>query len=153
LHHETPGWVKGGVLFHVRVRAASSQVPLLTEPCLVQALLDAAKRYHDLGHWWCELFLVMPDHVHAMVAFRRDADMSVVLGNWKRGVARFQNVLWQSNYFDHRVRNAKEAQTTWCYIRRNPVVKNLCASEDDWPYWWSALTPTRLPEPGEENAP
>ena len=134
LHHETPGWVKGGAVFHVRVRAALPQAWPLTEPYQVQALIDAAKRYHELGHWWCELFLVMPDHVHAMLAFRRDTDMSVVLGNWKRGVARFQHVSWQSNYFDHRIRNPKESQTTWRYIRRNPVVRNLCATEDDWPY-------------------
>ena len=152
LLHETPGWVKAGALFHIRIRTAPEQRLPLTSPCLVQALLDAARRYHELGHWWCDLFLVMPDHVHAMLAFRRDVDMSVVLSNWKRGVARFQHVLWQSNYFDHRIRNAKESQTTWRYIRRNPVVKDLCATEDDWPYWWSALTPTRWADPSEKKA-
>jgi putative transposase len=151
LRHETPGWVKSGSVFHVRVRAALPQTPLLTDPCLARALIAAAKRYHELDHWWCELFLVMPNHVHAMLAFRLDADMSVVVSNWKRGVARFQHVLWQSNYFDHRIRSAKESQATWWYIRRNPVAKNLCVAENDWPYWWSALTPTRSSDSSERK--
>ncbi len=63
--------------------------------------------------------------------------MSVVIRNWKRGAARIQGVHWQDNFFDHRIRSQAEAQEKWLYIRRNPVVKKLCAREDDWPYWWA----------------
>ena len=79
----------------------------------------------------------MPDHIHAILAFPREPGMSVVMKNWKRGTTRFQHVLWQEGYFDHRLRRDGEAREKWSYIRRNPIVKNLCASEDAWPWWWS----------------
>ncbi|MDB6114553.1 MAG: hypothetical protein JWQ62_1498 [Lacunisphaera sp.] len=63
--------------------------------------------------------------------------MTAIVRNWKRGAARFQGIKWQDNFFDHRIRSPKEAQEKWRYIRLNPVVKQLCASEDDWPHWWS----------------
>ena len=80
----------------------------------------------------------MPDHLHALLAFPRDQGMSIVIRNWKRGAARLQGVRWQTNYFDHRIRTKSEGQECWTYIRRNPVAKGLCASEEDWPHWWSA---------------
>lgn len=139
LHHATPYWVKDGELFHVRIRTDSSQRFPLTEAGLSRHLLEAAQRYHELGHWWCELFLLMPDHIHALLRFPREPGMTTMLSNWKRGTARFQGVRWQDNFFDHRVRNKAEAAEKWQYIRLNPVVKHLCRGEDDWPHWWSGI--------------
>jgi len=150
LHHQTPGWVKSGACFHVRLRVDESQVIRLTEPALAPELLNAAKRYHELGRWWCDLLLLMPDRVHAIIAFPEAPDMSATLRDWKRGMARFQKVVWQDNYFDHRLRNDTEFAETWHYIRRNPVAKSLCAHEDDRPWWWApgggTLTATRSGE-------
>ncbi len=139
LHHQTPGWVQDGSLFHLRLRVEAAQTPPLTAPLLAPALLAAAKRYHDLGHWWCELFLLMPDHAHAIVAFPPEPGMSEVLRHWKRGTTRFQSVQWQEGYFDHRLRHAAAFAETWHYLRRNPLVKNLCATEADWRWWWSGV--------------
>ncbi|HWA26630.1 MAG TPA: hypothetical protein VG734_13300 [Lacunisphaera sp.] len=134
LGHKTPAWVPSGALFHVRIRTNRSQSVSLTDPTLAPALIEAARRYHQLEHWWCDLFLLMPDHIHALVRFPYETDLATVVRNWKRGVTRFQSVRWQENFFDHRLRNAQERQEKWDYIRRNPVVKALCAHEDDWPY-------------------
>ena len=119
-------------------------MPLLTDPRLALELLAEARRFHSQHHWWCYLFLVMPDHVHALVVFTWESRMSEIIRNWKRGTARIQGVRWQENYFDHRIRNDAEQSKTWNYIRRNPVVKGLCKTEEDWPHWWSALPPTRF---------
>jgi len=143
LHHRTPGWVENGAMFHVRIRAAATQSTPLTELRLAGLLIDAARQYHASGCWWCELLLLMPDHLHALLVFPRETSISAVVRNWKRGMARLHGVAWQSNYFDHRIRHEKERDKTWRYIRRNPVAKGLCASEADWPYWWGALSPTR----------
>ena len=139
LHHNTPGWVKSGALFHIRVRIAPNQNCPLVDSRLAVDLLTAAKRYHDCDRWWCELFLLMPDHWHAMLAFPDDPGMSLALRDWKRGTTRFQKVKWQDNFFDHRIRHQHEADEKWHYIRRNPVVKGLCAAEEDWPWWWSGV--------------
>jgi putative transposase len=139
LHHETPPWVKTGALFHIRIRAVAIQRRALISADIGPALLRSTRRYHAAGSWWCELFLLMPDHLHALLRFPPARGMSEVMRDWKRGAARLQKVEWQENFFDHRIRTSAEGLAKWHYIRRNPVVKGLCADEDDWPHWW---TPT-----------
>ena len=58
--------------------------------------------------------------------------MSRTIGDWKRFHQRQKGVLWQDNFFDHRIRGQSELDEKSAYIRRNPVVKELCAKEDDW---------------------
>lgn len=137
LHHATPSWVRVGALFHIRIRVEATQRYSLTEPDLSVELIKAAQCYHDLGCWWCELFLLMPDHLHALLRFPEDREMTAVVSNWKRGTARFQGVHWQGDFFDHRIRDQPEANEQWHYIRLNPTAKLLCAREEDWPHWWS----------------
>ena len=76
----------------------------------------------------------MPDHIHMLVRFPSGAHFARTVGNWKQGVARFQHVNWQENFFDHRLRNASERLEKWHYIRRNPVARGLCIAERDWPH-------------------
>lgn len=140
LYHRTPGWVKDGSFFHIRIRAAVDQSPPLTGSALAGALLSAARHYHATGRWFCRLILLMPDHLHAVVAFPRGEAMAMTIRDWKRGAARLHGVRWQMNFFDHRLRDAREEAETWDYVRRNPVVKELCATEADWPWVWSGGT-------------
>ena len=136
LHHETPGWVKTGSLFHVRLRTASDQVLPLTKPELAMQLLAAAQNYHGRELWHCALLLLMPDHIHALLAFPADTSMAKTIGAWKRYATRELGVKWQANFFDHRIRNEVERAETWAYILRNPLAKNLCAQESEWPWVW-----------------
>jgi putative transposase len=124
LYHQTPGWVQEGAAFHLRIRT-SPEMHALTQPDTAGALLETARHYHDLGHWWCTLFLLMPDHAHTTVSFPPAAKMSTTVMNFKRATGRFLEVRWQGGYFDHRLRTPEEARETWDYIRRNPVVKGL----------------------------
>ncbi|MSU49011.1 MAG: hypothetical protein EXS37_07995 [Opitutus sp.] len=139
--------MRDGALFHIRIRASAEQSSLI-QPEMATELLRAARRYHELGHWWCELFLLMPDHVHVILSFPRIPGMTVVTRNWKRGTNRFQHVKWQEGFFDHRLRTDAESNDKWHYIRRNPVVKEFCTAEDEWPWWWSAAVPNPLFEGG-----
>src|SRR5215207_1576101 len=100
LYHNTPSWVGAGAKFHVRVRAERLQRSLIA-PKVADDLLVAARRYHELNHWSCELFLIMPDHVHAVLSFPNEPGMMMTIRNWKRGSARFQGVTWQEGFFDH----------------------------------------------------
>jgi len=136
LYHKTPGWVADGGLFHIRIRAANRRATDLTEPKMAENLLSWARQYHEIGTWWCDLFLVMPDHLHALLAFPRESGMSKAVRSWKGYATRFLGASWQENYFDRRMRTEKEASEKWWYIRNNPVAIGLCANVDNWPWWW-----------------
>ena len=137
LSHGVPGWVKPGARFHVRIRAAANQAVPLTEPTLGAGLLSAAKLYHERGRWWCGLIVLMPDHLHALLSFPEAGGLVATVRDWKRATARFHGVLWQDNFFDHRLRSETEADEAWVYLGRNPVVKGLAAQPEDWAWRWS----------------
>ena len=133
-----PHWVEPGALFHIRIRVdrKKDQRPLI-DPPLAQAILDSARFYEAKMRWHITLFLLMPDHVHAVLSFARDESMSEVIRGWKRFHKRANGVLWQEGYFDHRLRadeRGTQLSTKLNYIRQNPVVAGFCARAEDWPW-------------------
>jgi REP element-mobilizing transposase RayT len=133
LHHHTPAWVDSEANFHIRIRLERNSPPLTTPP-VAHALLESARFYHQRLTWRCHLFLLMPDHLHALLAFPFDRDMRLIVGRWKAWQVRTLKIEWQENFFDHRIRNRAEFQLKADYIRQNPVVKGLCLQASDWPW-------------------
>jgi len=138
LHHRVPHWVEPGALFHVRIALdrEKEQKPL-TDSALAQAILDSARFYETKTRWHITLFLLMPDHLHAILSFARDQSMTDVIRDWKRFHARTNRVLWQEGYFDHRLRadeRGGQLSAKMNYIRQNPVAAALCEKAEDWPW-------------------
>jgi len=87
---------------------------------------------HEKLVWHCRLCLLMPDHLHAIVAFPREPGMKASLNLWKHFVATHHGVEWQRDFFDHRLRNHAELEKKISYILLNPVRKGLCERIEDW---------------------
>lgn len=134
LQHRIPAWVSDVAIFHIRIRCSPGNPQDLTNPEWAQPLLASVEDYAVRGRWSCFLFLLMPDHLHALFSFASDPGMSETLRNWKRAQARLLGIRWQSNYFDHRIRSAAEYSEKFSYIERNPVAKGLCVHPGDWPW-------------------
>jgi REP element-mobilizing transposase RayT len=93
LHHGVPHWVESGALFHVRIGLdRAKEQKALTHPALAQEILDSAKLYQARLRWHITLFLLMPDHLHALLSFARDRSMSEIIRDWKRFHARTKHV-------------------------------------------------------------
>jgi REP-associated tyrosine transposase len=138
-----PSWVEPGGLFHLRV-ALDREIKqrTLTDRSLGQAVLDSAKLYETKERWHVTLFLLMPDHLHALLSFARHQSMSNVIGDWKRFHAGVNGVKWQKGYFDHRLRadeRGEQFSAKMDYIRQNPVAAGLCEKAEDWPWIIDAL--------------
>jgi putative transposase len=138
--HNIPTWVKSGSTFHIRISIDRQESPSLIEPHMATALLDSARFYHARRRWNCRLFLLMPDHLHALLAFPFDRDMGRVLASWEGYQTKHLHICWQGNYFDHRIRDHHQLSEKAAYIRLNPVRKGLCAQPEDWP-WAIACEP------------
>jgi putative transposase len=141
LYHAMSAWVQSGAVFHIRVRIALKSCQSLAEPTIAPALLESVKFYHLRASWFSHLFLLMPDHLHALISFPRASDMRIIVGRWKAWHTRQLGIQWQVNFFDHRIRSAHELQFKAEYIRQNPVVKGLCKNAADWP--WAINSPTQ----------
>jgi len=68
------------------------------EPVLASKLLESAQLYHISGKWFCRLFLLMPDHIHALLAFPPTGLMTNTIGAWKGFHAKRHGILWQANF-------------------------------------------------------
>ena len=90
--------------------------------------------YDERGDWYLELMLLMPDHLHALVAIDAEASLSEIIGNFKRATSRFGKVRWQRNLFDHRLRHHESFGEKAEYIRNNPVRAGLALNDDDWTF-------------------
>jgi len=132
LYHDTPAWVPEGETFHIRIRCDAGQTIAFTEASLALPLLDSVRFYHRRQRWFCRLFLLMPDHLHALLVFPRNKAMSQVMKEWKSCHARQHRVIWQEGYFDHRIRDRAALEEKANYIRQNPVAKGLVAQATGW---------------------
>jgi REP element-mobilizing transposase RayT len=135
-NHETPWWGPTDATFHIRIRIAPDSWQL-TVPAVAGALLKSVRFYSEKRRWHFTIFLLMPDHLHALLTFPADQCMSDVVGDWKRWHTLHSGVERQENFFDHRIRTDAEREEKFRYIRNNPIVKGLCARPADWP--WQSL--------------
>lgn len=138
LHHEVPPWVDAGALFHIRIALdRNKEQHLLTDVPLARAILDSARLYERKERWQITLFVIMPDHLHALVSFPVQESMSGVISDWKRFHAQKNGVRWQDGYFDHRLRDDERGEQfamKMDYILQNPVAAGLCRTAKDWPW-------------------
>ncbi|HVU15970.1 MAG TPA: hypothetical protein VHD32_03555 [Candidatus Didemnitutus sp.] len=134
LNHRTPPLVPTGVWFSITICASDRGTDRLCSGGRGQTLIDSAISYHHWQQWVLYLFLVMPDHVHAILGFPLAANPATTIGNWKRLTARMNGIDWQKNFFDHRIRPGESITNKADYIRQNPVRAGLVERPDEWTY-------------------
>ncbi len=99
----------------------------LAKPRVRKIVQDALKHFDGQRYVLGE-FVVMPNHVHVLVAPLGAHELSGIVQSWKSFTAhRITRLLnqkgefWQKETFDHIVRNAEEMERFAQYIRENPV--------------------------------
>jgi putative transposase len=103
----------------------------VVEDCL---LWGDGERYRLLA------WVVMPNHVHVLVAAIDGYPMQGVVQAWKSVSARHVNALlkrsgalWQGDFYDRYVRDDTHYTNVLEYIERNPVKAGLVQRPEDWP--------------------
>jgi REP element-mobilizing transposase RayT len=116
----------------------------LRDPRIAEITSTALKFFHG-ERYRLDEWVVMPNHVHAIVRPIGTWSLSAIVQSWKRYSAREANrtlqrtgeQFWQTETFDRVIRNADEKLRVQRYIRHNPVTAGLCAEEHEW-RWSSA---------------
>lgn len=105
------------------------------------SILESIKFYHGSK---INLYsaVVMPDHVHFLFQLL-DGNLSELLHSIKSFSANQINklmgrsgILWQTESYDHIVRDGKEFFHVINYIHRNPIKKNLCGEYEKYQWRW-----------------
>ena len=114
--------------------------PLLAHADVHETFLAFAREGTAHGAW-IGAYVLMPDHLHALVRLDDDGG---ILSTWmkamKGALSRQLRQMgmaaphWQKGFFDHVLRSEESAAQKWEYIRGNPVRAGLVAKWNDWPY-------------------
>ena len=116
--------------FHALLDAGHGECVLARPECAesVSALLVAGHtRAYQLDAW-----VIMPNHLHALVEPAKGSLLGDIVKSWKGGSAREINALlgrkgtlWQKESFDHIVRSEEQVEHFRRYIAGNPAKAGL----------------------------
>ena len=101
--------------------------------------VDVLYHYREQGKYLLHEFVVMPDHFHLLITPSETLEraMQLIKGGFSyraRKELGFGHEIWQSSYYDRRVRDVNEYFAFREYIRRNAVKRGLAASPETFPY-------------------
>lgn len=142
LPHDIPFWVPDNSCWFITINCDPAGKPQLCrgpeQREIAAQLLHSARFYHEMKNpkWFVHLFLLMPDHLHAVLSFPDHRKMKPTIKAWKSYAKRNLGIIWQSDFFDHRLRNQESKIGKCNYIRFNPVRKKLCQTIEEWPHWF-----------------
>jgi REP element-mobilizing transposase RayT len=90
-------------------------------------IVAGALRHFDRARYELHAWCVMPNHVHAMIYLQRGSELDHVMHSWKSYTAHQigRGVIWQREYFDRIIRDARDFQTTRSYVLNNPFKAGL----------------------------
>lgn len=135
LPHDPPlGIDPADHIYFITICAATRGGAPLQVPAI--EILTSVREYEKQGRWFARIFLIMPDHVHALLRFPPASSMRETVRGWKRWTARFLRVKRQDGFFDHRLRNDESLDDKARYIWENPVRSGLVENPETWPHFY-----------------
>lgn len=147
--HQIPFWVNPScAIYFITICCAPRHKNQLCHPPIASALFETVEHRCQQNIWFAHIFLLMPDHVHALFHFPPGAiPFKKIISRWKSWTAKQLGIHWQRDFFEHRLRNDENRIEKANYILANPVRAGLIKNPEDWNYVWlpNANNGTREP--------
>jgi len=136
LPHEIPSWVDPTKeTYFITINCRERGRNQLAQVEIADSLFDTVRHRQEKCLWWPYVFLLMPDHVHALLSFPpSDKPLRLVISKWKEWTAKQVAIEWQQDFFEHRMRGEESRREKAGYILANPVRAGLVARPEEWPF-------------------
>jgi REP element-mobilizing transposase RayT len=112
----------------------------------IGAVVANAMRHFDGERYRLLAWVIMPNHVHAMLEQVDGHSLTKIMHSWKSFTAkkinearRSSGTVWAPDYFDRFVRNVEHYTNAIRYIEENPVKAGLAQRVEDWPFTSASL--------------
>jgi putative transposase len=110
----------------------SERRALLQSNTNASLLCESIFRYRDEGRYLLHAFVVMPDHLHAILTPAIDQSlercMQCIKGGFSHTIGKSsQGNIWQRSFHEHRIRDEEDYARHVSYIVRNPERRGLKA--------------------------
>ena len=136
LPHQIPLWIDPRKeVYFITINCQERFRNQLALPGLQERLFETIRHRQEKRFWWPHLFLLMPDHLHALLSFPPSGKpVRLVVSKWKEWTAKEFGIVWQRDFFEHRLRHDESQREKADYILQNPVRRNLVARPEEWPF-------------------
>jgi putative transposase len=140
LPHEIPLWIDPQKeIYFITINCKMRGNNQLAGDKIAVSLFETVRHRQEQGIWWPHIFLLMPDHLHTLISFPpSDKTVKQIVGKWKEWTAKTLGIIWQRDFFEHRLRRDENRQEKGDYILQNPVRKKLVSCIEDWPFVYFA---------------
>lgn len=110
--------------------------PIFRREATARLLVDTLAHYRDQGKFLLHEFVVMPDHLHALLTPAANLSLERAMQSIKGGFSfrLRQGHVWQASFANHRVRDWEDYERHRDYIWMNPVRARLVARAAEYPY-------------------
>ena len=136
LPHEIPTWVDSNrETYFITINCQRRGLNQLARKEVAQPLFETVRHRQETFLWWPRVFLLMPDHLHALLCFPpSNKPLRLVISKWKEWTAKQLGIHWQDDFFEHRLRREESRREKADYILANPVRAGLVRRPEDWPF-------------------
>jgi REP-associated tyrosine transposase len=110
--------------------------PIFRRDAAADLLIDTLAHYREQRKFLLHEFVIMPDHVHALLTPAPEISLERATQFIKGGFSyRLKSgSVWQPSFTNHRVRDFADYEHHRDYIRMNPVRAHLAAGTEAYPY-------------------
>jgi putative transposase len=111
--------------------------PIFRQETTARLLIETLAHYRDAGKFLLHEFVIMPDHVHALLTpspeIALERAMQFIKGGFSYGL-KSRPPVWQASFTNHRIHDFADYEHHREYVRMNPVRARLAARAEDYPY-------------------
>jgi len=107
-------------------------------------VVENALLHFDGDRYALMAWVVMPNHVHAVLSPQDEHDLTDIVFSWKSYTSNAANralgrtgAFWEVDYFDRYIRDEKHLTNAVDYVEMNPAYAKLCKRPAEW-QWSSA---------------
>jgi len=115
------------------------RTPGLTAPAIARALRDECQAIERDAHWRQRAAVIMPDHLHVLVCLTGRLEISRCVARLKtktKLVLNAARLVWQTNFYEHRLRAGDPVEAVVRYIFLNPDHAALVPPGETYPHFW-----------------
>jgi len=111
--------------------------PIFRRETTANLLLDTLAHYRDAGKYLLHEFVIMPDHLHALITPSEEISLERAMQFIKGGFSfrlKARGPVWQESFTNHRIRDLEGYDKHREYIRLNPVRARLAEKAEEYLY-------------------
>lgn len=132
----------------------AGRFPIFRRYSTSRLFLLTLAHYREQGKFLLHEFVIMPDHIHALLTPAPQISVERVMQFIKGGFShrlKFHGPVWQESFTNHRVRDFEDYENHRRYIHRNPVRALLAEHAELYPYSSAAGVMRMDPAPGWQS--